>query len=33
VSSFRDGIAFAMLILVLLFRPEGLLGRVTVEKV
>ncbi len=33
VSSFRDGIAFAILILVLLFRPEGLLGRVTVEKV
>jgi branched-chain amino acid transport system permease protein len=33
VSSFRDGIAFALLILVLLFRPEGLLGRVTVEKV
>jgi branched-chain amino acid transport system permease protein len=33
VSSFRDGIAFAMLILVLLLRPEGLLGRVTVEKV
>ena len=33
VSSFRDGIAFAVLILVLLLRPEGLLGRVTVEKV
>jgi branched-chain amino acid transport system permease protein len=33
VSSFRDGIAFAMLILVLILRPEGLLGRVTVEKV
>ncbi|HVP67190.1 MAG TPA: branched-chain amino acid ABC transporter permease [Anaeromyxobacteraceae bacterium] len=33
VSSFRDGIAFAMLILVLLIRPEGLFGRVTVEKV
>jgi len=33
VSSFRDGIAFAMLILVLLLRPEGLFGRVTVEKV
>jgi branched-chain amino acid transport system permease protein len=32
-SSFRDGIAFAMLILVLLVRPEGLFGRVTVEKV
>jgi branched-chain amino acid transport system permease protein len=33
VSSFRDGIAFAILILVLLVRPEGLFGRVTVEKV
>jgi branched-chain amino acid transport system permease protein len=33
VSSFRDGIAFAMLILVLIVRPEGLLGRPTVEKV
>ncbi len=32
-SSFRDGIAFAMLILVLLLRPEGLFGRVTAEKV
>jgi branched-chain amino acid transport system permease protein len=32
-SSFRDAIAFAILILVLLFRPEGLLGRRTVEKV
>ena len=30
---FRDGIAFAILILILLVRPEGLLGRVTVEKV
>jgi branched-chain amino acid transport system permease protein len=33
VSSFRDGIAFALLILVLIVRPEGLLGRATVEKV
>jgi branched-chain amino acid transport system permease protein len=33
VSSFRDAIAFAILILVLLFKPEGLFGRVTVEKV
>jgi len=33
LSSFRDGIAFAILILMLLVRPEGLLGRVTVEKV
>lgn len=32
-SSYRDAIAFAILILVLLFRPEGLFGRVTVEKV
>jgi branched-chain amino acid transport system permease protein len=33
VSSFRDAIAFAMLILVLLLKPEGLFGRVTAEKV
>jgi branched-chain amino acid transport system permease protein len=32
-SSYRDAIAFSVLILVLLFRPEGLLGRRTVEKV
>ena len=32
-SSYRDAIAFTVLILVLLVRPEGLLGRVTVEKV
>jgi branched-chain amino acid transport system permease protein len=32
-SSFKDAIAFAVLILVLLLRPEGLLGRATVEKV
>ena len=32
-SSFRDAIAFGVLILVLLLRPEGLLGRVTAEKV
>jgi branched-chain amino acid transport system permease protein len=32
-SSYRDAIAFTVLILVLLFRPEGLFGRVTVEKV
>jgi branched-chain amino acid transport system permease protein len=32
-SSFRDGIAFAMLVVVLLVRPEGLLGRATAEKV
>ncbi len=33
VSSYRDAIAFAMLILVLLLRPEGLFGRVRPEKV
>ncbi|HYQ80173.1 MAG TPA: branched-chain amino acid ABC transporter permease [Anaeromyxobacteraceae bacterium] len=33
VSSFRDAIAFAILILVLLLKPEGLFGRVTAEKV
>ncbi len=32
-STYRDAIAFAILILVLLLRPEGMLGRVTVEKV
>ncbi len=33
VSNYRDGIAFAILILVLLFRPAGLLGKSMVEKV
>jgi branched-chain amino acid transport system permease protein len=33
VSSYRDAIAFAMLILVLLLRPEGLFGRARPEKV
>lgn len=33
VSNYRDGIAFAMLILILIFRPAGLLGKATVEKV
>ena len=33
LSNYRDGIAFAILILVLLFRPAGLLGKSTVEKV
>ncbi len=33
LSSYRDAIAFTVLILVLLLRPEGLFGRVTVEKV
>jgi branched-chain amino acid transport system permease protein len=31
--TFRDAIAFAILILLLLFRPQGLLGRVVKEKV
>jgi branched-chain amino acid transport system permease protein len=33
VSSFKDGVAFVILIVVLLFRPAGLLGRNVVEKV
>lgn len=33
VSNYRDGIAFAVLILILLFKPAGLLGKATVEKV
>jgi branched-chain amino acid transport system permease protein len=33
ISNYRDGIAFAMLIAILIFRPEGLLGKATVEKV
>ncbi len=32
-SSYRDAIAFIILIVILLFRPAGLLGRYTVEKV
>ncbi len=32
-SSFRDAIAFSILILVLLVRPSGLLGKVQIEKV
>lgn len=32
-STWRDAIAFLLLILILLFRPAGLLGRHTVEKV
>ena len=32
-TDFRDAIAFALLILVLLFRPTGLLGRTAPEKV
>ncbi|HZJ16411.1 MAG TPA: branched-chain amino acid ABC transporter permease, partial [Chthoniobacteraceae bacterium] len=33
VSNYRDGIAFAILILILLFRPAGLLGKTQIEKV
>src|ERR1041384_7918295 len=33
VSNYRDGIAFAILILVLLFKPAGLLGKGDIEKV
>ncbi|HLO40533.1 MAG TPA: branched-chain amino acid ABC transporter permease [Phycisphaerales bacterium] len=32
-SQFRDAYVFAILIVVLLFKPEGVLGRATVEKV
>jgi branched-chain amino acid transport system permease protein len=32
-STYKDAIAFGILILILLFRPAGLLGRTTVEKV
>jgi branched-chain amino acid transport system permease protein len=33
MSPYRDAIAFAILILILLFRPAGLLGKSQVEKV
>ncbi|MBI3853576.1 MAG: branched-chain amino acid ABC transporter permease [Verrucomicrobia bacterium] len=33
VSNYRDGIAFAILILILLVRPAGLLGKPQIEKV
>ena len=33
VSPYRDGIAFAILILILLFKPAGLLGKSQTEKV
>jgi branched-chain amino acid transport system permease protein len=32
-SSWRDAVAFAFLIVVLLVRPTGLFGRVSAEKV
>ena len=32
-STYKDAIAFAILIVILLFRPAGLLGKFTVEKV
>ena len=32
-STYRDAIAFAVLILILLFKPAGLFGKATVEKV
>lgn len=32
-STYKDAIAFGLLILIMLFRPAGLLGRYTVEKV
>jgi len=32
-SQYKDAVAFALLILILLFRPTGILGRPEVEKV
>ena len=32
-STYRDAIAFAVLILILLLKPSGLLGRAVAEKV
>jgi len=33
LSSYRDAVAFAILIAILIFRPEGIFGRVVAEKV
>jgi branched-chain amino acid transport system permease protein len=32
-STYRDALAFGLLILILLFKPSGLMGQVKVEKV
>jgi branched-chain amino acid transport system permease protein len=32
-SAYRDGIAYAVMILVIIFKPSGLLGKSTVQKV
>jgi branched-chain amino acid transport system permease protein len=32
-SGYRDGVAFVILILILLFKPSGLLGKAEREKV
>jgi branched-chain amino acid transport system permease protein len=33
ISTYRDGIAFAILIIILIFKPTGLLGSKQIEKV
>ena len=32
-STYRDALAFGLLIVILLFKPEGLMGKQSVEKV
>jgi branched-chain amino acid transport system permease protein len=32
-SAYRDGIAYAVMILVIIFKPSGLLGKSTLQKV